>query len=118
MVDPTTGSSEITQDEKTMATIACVLVIFTHWVGPLIIYFIKKDQSKFVAFYAMQAMILGIVTTVLYVLTPVTFFISFGVGGILNLVFGILSAMAANKGEWYEIPVIGKFAKQQVGISV
>lgn len=40
----------------------------------------------------------------------------FGIGAILAIVFGIITALAANKGEWYEIPLIGKFAKQQVGI--
>ncbi len=116
MVDPTSGTGEITQDEKTLATIACVLVIFTHWIGPLIIYFIKKDQSKFVAYYALQATILGAVVTVLYMCSAFTIFITFGLGAILGLVFGIISALAANKGEWYEMPVIGKFAKQQVGV--
>src|SRR5579883_844541 len=108
MVDPTAGSTEITQDDKTMAMLACLLVIVSYFVGPLIIYLIKKDQSKFVAYHAMQAMFLGIAAFVLTFL--------FGIGWILGIIFGILSGLAANKGEWYEIPVIGKLAKQQVGI--
>lgn len=117
MVDPTGGSGEITQDDKTMATLACVLVIFTHWLGPLIIFLIKKDQSKFVAFHALQATILGAVATVLTIGTMFTLGITALAAFIITVVFGIISALAANRGEWYEMPVIGKFAKQQVGIA-
>jgi len=117
MVDPTSGSTEITQDDKTMATIACVLVIFTHWLGPLIIYLLKKDQSKFVAYHALQATFLGAAASILSVVGVFTLGIGFLAGGVLTLVFGIISALAANKGEWYEIPLAGKFAKQQVGVA-
>src|SRR5687767_6174019 len=37
-----------TPDDKTMATLAHVLGIFTSFVGPLIIWMIKKDTSPFV----------------------------------------------------------------------
>lgn len=117
MIDPTTGSGEVTQDEKTMAMIACILVIFTHWLGPLIIFLIKKDQSKFVAFHALQATILGAVASILTIATMFTFGITALAAFIITVVFGIISALAANKGEWYEMPVIGKFAKQQVGLT-
>ena len=35
---------------------------------------------------------------------------------ILGLVFSILAGLAANKGDWYEIPVIGKIARQSAGV--
>ena len=35
---------------------------------------------------------------------------------ILGLVYSILAGMAANRGEWYDVPVIGKIARQQSGI--
>lgn len=109
MVDPTSGSGDITQEDKTMAMAACLLVIVSGFVGPLIIYLIKKDQSKFVAYHALQATFLGIATVVLAPL--------FGLGWIVGVIFGVISGLAANKGEWYEIPVIGKLAKQNVGVA-
>ena len=48
------------------------------------------------------------VTVVLALLAPVLW--------IVGIVFAILAGMAANRGEWYEIPVIGKFARQQTGV--
>lgn len=44
------------QDEKMTAMVAYILQIFTWFVGPLVIYFVKRD-SRFVAFHALQALI-------------------------------------------------------------
>jgi hypothetical protein len=118
MVDPTTGSSEITQDDKTMAMVAWLIGIVTGWVGPLIIYLVKKDQSKFVAYHALQATFFHVAIIVLYMASAFTFLISGAAGVLLSLVFSIIAGLAANRGEWYEVPLIGKFTKQQVGISV
>jgi len=57
----------LSEDEKTMALLAHILQIFTSWIGPLIIYFVKRE-SKFVAFHAMQALLLQIVLVVLTIL--------------------------------------------------
>ena len=50
---------------------------------------------------AMPAYLLGIVTM------PVSI--------LLGLVFSILAGLAANRGEWHDIPVLGKIARQQTG---
>jgi uncharacterized Tic20 family protein len=104
-----------------MAMLAHLLGIITSFIGPLIIYLIKKDQSKFVAYHAMQALIFQAVIFIGYIIGGVLAFI--GVGfllntalWVLNLVFAIIAGLAANRGEWYEIPVIGKFARQQAGV--
>ena len=117
-VPETTG---VSQDDRTMAIVAWIGGIFVSFLVPLVIYLVKKDQSKFVAFHAMQSMaffgavliayfIAGALTVVLvgFLLFPAIF--------VLTLVYGILAALAANRGEWYEIPIVGKFARQQVGV--
>jgi uncharacterized Tic20 family protein len=43
-----------TQDERSMALLAHILSIFAGFLGPLIIYNIKRD-SKFVSFHALQS---------------------------------------------------------------
>ncbi len=43
-------------DEKTLAMLAHILQIFTWWIGPLVIFLVKQD-SKFVRFHAMQALL-------------------------------------------------------------
>jgi hypothetical protein len=118
MSDPMTAS-EISQDEKTMAMIAAILGIPTLWLGPLIIYLIKKDQSRYIAFYALQSLILGAAVFVISFIAaiPLLGWLIYAVALIANLVLQITAAMAANRGEWHEIPVAGKYAKQQLGIA-
>ena len=118
---PGYGTTAVTQDDKTMALIAYLGGAFISFLVPLIIYFMKKDQSKFVAYHAMQALIFHIAMLVGYIiggaLTMVLIgFLLLPVVGILSLVYSIIAALAANKGEWYEIPVVGKYARQQAGV--
>ena len=40
--------TEITQEDKTMAMLCHLLAIVSWFLGPLIVWLIKKDQSKFV----------------------------------------------------------------------
>ncbi len=55
------------QDEKTMAMLAHVLQIFTWWIGPLVIFIVKQD-SKFVRFHALQALLWQIALIVFWML--------------------------------------------------
>lgn len=108
----------VSSDDRTMAMIAHILGIFTAFIGPLIIYFIKKDQSKFVANQAMQATIFQGAIFIGYIIGGVLAVI--GIGFLINLalwilsiVFAIIGGMAANKGQWYSYPATGNFANQQ-----
>ncbi len=111
------GALEITQEDKTLALIAYLGGIFVSFIVPLVLYFVKKDQSRFVAYHAMQAMIFHIAILIGYfiggMLTVVLIgFLVLPAVGILSLVFSIIAALAANRGEWYEIPLVGKYARQ------
>ena len=118
---PPYDASGISQDDKTMAMLAYMLGIFTGFVGPLVLWLLKKDQSKFVAFHSMQALFLHAVVTAGYIVSGILRIVLIGIAmlplfGLLGLVFSILAGLAANRGEWYEVPVIGKLARQQVGV--
>lgn len=110
MSDPMT-TSEISQDDKNMAMIAAVVGIFTI-LGPLIIFLIKKDQSKYVAFHALQSTFLCLLHFLWAI--PGLNLILGPIGFIINAAFQIMAAMAINRGQWYEAPVVGKFVKQQL----
>ncbi len=92
-----------------MALVSWILCALTGFLGPLIIWAIKKDQSKFVAFHAMQGVFLGIVGIVLSLLT-------FGLGSIITLILSIVWALKANKGEAAPMPVIGGWAASACGL--
>lgn len=66
--------AELTQDEKAYAGLAHALMISTWWIGPLIIYFVKRE-SRFVNFHALQAIFWQIIFTLLYVAGMIVFFV-------------------------------------------
>jgi uncharacterized membrane protein len=67
-------AAELTSDEKAYAGLAHALMISTWWIGPLIIYFIKRE-SRFVNFHALQALFWQIIFTLLYAGGMVVFFV-------------------------------------------
>ena len=118
---PNTGI--VQQDERTMALLSYILGFFTGFLGPLVVYLLKKDQSRFVAYHALQATFLQIAIVVLYAVSGVLSFVGIGLllfaaVGIGDIAFAVLAGVASSKGEWYEIPVIGQFAAQQAGVSL
>ncbi|MCK6506834.1 DUF4870 domain-containing protein [Myxococcota bacterium] len=95
-----TWGGEVTSEEKTFALAAHLLTFVAPIFGPLIIYFIKKDSSRYVAYHAVQATLFQVITWALGSATC-------GVGFLL-VVLSILAAMKANKGEWENpYPLIG-----------
>ena len=128
-----------------MAMLAHVLMIFTGFLGPLIIWLIRK-QSKFVSFHALQALafqvayallliVLGIAAIVFTVAgaaassaqgssgPPLFGMLLFGAvwlvamcGGLACLILGILYGIKANNGEWAAYPVIGNWVRQKMGV--
>jgi uncharacterized membrane protein len=111
---------ESNQENRTLAMVACVLGIFTPFLGPLIVWLIKKDQSRFVAFHALQTVLFNVATIVASAIasalcTVLIGFVLLPIVGIVHIIFLILAGMAAYRGEWYGIPVIGKYARQAAG---
>jgi len=108
----------VSQDDKTMAMLAELLPIVTGFIGPLIIWLIKKDQSKFVAFHAMQALFFHLALNVVMFVLGITIILALAAPlvWVAGIVFAVLAGLAASRGEWYELPVVGKIARQQVGI--
>lgn len=70
---PSPGILQPTQDERTMATLAHALQIFGAWIAPLVIFLIKRE-SRFVAFHALQALLLQIAHVIAIVIFMVGWF--------------------------------------------
>jgi uncharacterized Tic20 family protein len=66
--------AELTQDEKAYAGLAHALMMSTWWIGPLIIYLIRRE-SRFVGFHALQALFWQIIFTLLYAAGMVVFLV-------------------------------------------
>lgn len=113
-------ASGLTQDDRSMGMLVHLLGLLTGFIGVLIIWLVKKDQSRFVDFhgrealnfmismfiYTMGAMILGFVLSIftmglgLFLLFPVIILVGIG-----QLVCEILACLAANRGEWHRYPM-------------
>ena len=99
----------LTQDDKTMAMLAHLLGALVSFVGPLVIWLIKKDQSKFVDDQGKEALNFPITLLIGHIIGVATACVTFGLinmaVGIVAIVFGIMAALEANKGVAYRYPV-------------
>ena len=131
---------EVTQDDRTMAVLAQVLQIVGSWIAPLIIFLIRRD-SLFVKFHALQALILQVCLTALWMIGGMVFmgtmfatmpssnasphsapplavmvlfpmFWLLAMGGwAVILVVAIVYGIKAGRGEWASYPLIGGVAR-------
>ena len=97
----------VSGEEKQMAMFAHASNIFLWGIGPVLIYFLKKDTSKFVHFHALQSIYMMIAG---FLLTCITC----GIGAFPVLIINVIAAMKANNGEMYEYPVVGEMARKTV----
>lgn len=101
-------------DEKLWATLTHVAGIFFYFVPALVIYLVLKDRGPFVRHHTATAlnfhltMLLGWIAGYILSLVFIGIFVLIAVS-ILVLVFSIIAAVAANKGEWYTYPLSIKF---------
>jgi len=101
-------------DARTTAMLCHLLAIFTGFLVPLIIWLIKKDQSRFIDQQGKEVvnfeltLMIGVVAAALTICIGVGFVI-FAAVWIVNIVFGILATIDVNKGKPYRYPVCIRF---------
>jgi uncharacterized Tic20 family protein len=105
-------------DEKLWATLIHIGGIFISFVAPLIGYIVLKDRGSFVSAHAKTALnfqiSFGIYSIAIGILSAVTFGIAsflYVPLGIVVVIFSIIAAVAANKGELYSYPMTITFIK-------
>ncbi|NWK55809.1 DUF4870 domain-containing protein [Verrucomicrobiaceae bacterium N1E253] len=109
----------MSEDDRTMGMLVHLLALLTGIIGVLILWLVKKDQSRFVDHHGREAlnfqltlllasfaaMMIGVVTVIgLFVVIPLIW----GVG-IAALVMEIMACLSANRGEWHRYPVAIRF---------
>ena len=104
-----------TADSKTMGMLCHLLVIFTGFIGPLIIWLIKKQESRFVdqqgkeaLNWALSLLIVSAGLGILMFIPILGWIVSclaWPALAVCNIVFGILSTIKVNGGEPYRYPV-------------
>jgi uncharacterized Tic20 family protein len=108
--------SPLTKDEKNMGLLMFLLSIFTGFLGPLILWLVKKNESKYLD--AQGKEILNYIITLIIALLvniPLWFvligiLIHFGLI-IASLVFFIIGAVRASQGTFYKFPFAWRLLK-------
>lgn len=103
-------------EERTMALLCHLLGLFTSFVGPLILWLIKKDESKFVDDQGKEALNFQITVLIASAIGGLTTMICIGflilaAVWIADIVLCILAAVDANKGKAYRYPATIRLVK-------
>lgn len=107
---PPPPSGTVSQDDKNLGLLCHLLGFFTSFLGPLIIWLIKKDQSAFVNDQGKEALNFQITVVIGYAIAYVLVFVFIGIFllpliMIANLVFCIMGCVAAGQGRAFRYPV-------------
>ncbi|MHC4218200.1 MAG: DUF4870 domain-containing protein [Planctomycetota bacterium] len=110
MTEPGYPGDELPGEDRNLAVVAHLLGILTTFLGALVVWLIKKDDSPFVDDQAKEALNFQI-----------TIFIAQAVAGMLtmvvigcfilpvilvaNFILCIVAAVAASQGQWYRYPM-------------
>jgi|SRR5438093_8680144 len=118
--------------ESNVGAMLCYIANFLCCIGLVlaIVLLVTEKENRFVKFHAIQSLflavaqiavslIMGILTEILGIvlgmvhLSILAFFLNWGLGIILLLIFAIVWIIAGIKaygGQWYKLPLIGNFA--------
>ena len=122
-------------DERTWAILSHVMALFAGFIAALVVYILFKDRGPFVRTHAVTEwnfqLTLLVVDAVGFALAFSTFatigpnsngpppglalfFVGYALifaSNILRLIFGIIAAVAAGKGQFYRYPIAIRFVK-------
>ncbi|HIJ70620.1 MAG TPA: DUF4870 domain-containing protein [Planctomycetes bacterium] len=111
--NPSEGPS---QNAKNMALLCHLLGFFTCFIGPLIVWLIKKDDDPYIDQQGKEALNFQITVTLASIVGGLLSVICIGllllaVVGLADLIFVIMACVATSKGEAYRYPVAIRLIK-------
>jgi uncharacterized membrane protein len=101
----TVAKTESKENDNIMAALAYLLL----FVSGIIIYLIEKDKpdkSRYVMFHAVQAIILGVVLSIISIVPFI--------GQLVVFITLVVMMYKAYTGEEYHLPVIGDYAEKYI----
>lgn len=104
------------QDEKLWATLTHVGGILFNWIAPLIAYLALRDRGPFIRQHTAAALNFQLTVLIGYIVGGVLSLILIGyvlilAVWVLSIVFAIMAALAANRGEYYKYPLTITFVQ-------
>ena len=94
-----------TSNERVAAFLAHAGTFLAWTIAPLCVYLIKRGESRYVEYQALQSLLWSLAGTVLSIATC-------GLAIPVFMVFHVLGAIRAANGETYEYPIVSDFAKK------
>ncbi len=112
---PIEEKKEPSTDDRQMAMFCHLGGLIGGFVLPLVIWLMKKDQSPYVDYHGKEALNFQITMMIAHLVAMPLACLTFGVSSLLVLtvviIFSIMGATAANRGERYTYPVTIRFIK-------
>ncbi len=98
-----------TSDERTMAILSHVLCFVASFLAPLIIYIVKKDESKFVAEHAKESLNFQISLIIYSIIACILIIVLVGILllwalSVMALILIIIATIRASEGKIYRYP--------------
>jgi len=94
-----------TSNERLAAFLAHAGTFVAWTIAPLCVYLIKRGESRWVEYHALQALIWSLFGTVVSLATC-------GLAIPVFMVFHVIGAIKASNGESYDYPLVGDIAKR------
>lgn len=103
------NNGNISKEERLFAAAIYILSLFSAFIGPLIIWILKKDESKFIDFHGKEYFNFLISISIYIIVSGLFTIILIGYLGIAavtvyTFVFTIIAAIKSYDGEQYKIP--------------
>ncbi|VTR76829.1 DUF4870 domain-containing protein [Cellulomonas hominis] len=116
---PVAGQPPLRPDEeRTWALLAHLGGILFGFIPALVVWLVFKGRGQFLEDQAKEALNFQITLIFAYIAASILTAITFGIASpllflvwIASIVFGILAAVAVNKGQWYRYPVTIRLVK-------
>ena len=104
------------EDQRLWATLVHVGGIFLGFVSPLVGYLVLKDRGAFIRSHTATALNFQITMFIAYIVGCILLFVLIGIlvlfaVAIVWIIFSILAAIAANKGQPYKYPLAFEFVR-------
>lgn len=102
-----------TSDEKTFALLSHVLTFVAPIIAPLIIYLVKKDESKYIAHHAKESLNFQITLIIIVIglFLSVVGILLIWIPGIVAFVLVIIATIRASEGVLYKYPLTLRLIK-------
>jgi uncharacterized Tic20 family protein len=110
------GSVAPSKESTNLALLCHLLGLLTSFIGPLILWLVKKDEDPFIEHHGREALnfqiTLLIASIVGGILTMICigFILLFAVWAV-DIIFSIIACVAASKGQMYKYPVTLRLIK-------